>query len=736
MPTSTNHAQITGEFFEYLFSKDEGYVVIATTRPPARADTYNEQFFEWPAQKSEVFDFIDKVTPTHNVYYCINVFSVPRRKKENAIPQNLVWADLDSARPDQLAIPPQCVVESSPNRFQGVWRLDQKVDPTVAENYSKRIAYHHADIGVDKGWATTKMLRVPGTYNFKYALDDPPVVELRSMLQTMLPIDLFEALPPPEVSADEIPDTAVPEIEKLPTSEMIIYRYQNAMIQLGLSSLFAKFYSEEPEQDWSKALWRLISLCFDAGMTAEECFVIAKNSKCNKYERDSRPDSHLWRDILKKEIEHQVNLSFMVGNKLLILPQLLTSEETDTVSPTIVDDYLKWAVDATDAVPVYHELGCAVLLSSLLSASLRLDVRNSKIVPNIWGMVLGDSTLTRKTTAMDMAMDFVLEIDRDLILGSDASAEGLMTALSGRPQQVSIFYRDEITGFFHSLQKKEYMSTVPEIMTKLYDVPKYLVRRLRKDTYVVSEPIFVFFGGGIRDKLYSLVPDEFFLSGFMPRFLVVNGYADTVNIRPLGPPDGEDTGQRQNLMETFRALYRMYSQDQIAITAPDGTTTTMMPEVEVFFTGDMWKRAAKIEQTLVDAAKLSLEHDKALPAFSRMYVSLLKLTMLFAAARQEPDNHKVVANMGDLINATSYIQRWGRDMVDLILNSGMGSDEVIIRGIYSTVERNPGILRSALMDKFRLDANKMSLYEKTLIERLLINTVKRGRGTLYYPIGR
>ena len=726
------------DFFEYLFEKDEGYAVIATTRPPAKADTYNEQFFEWPKEKERMLEFIDRVTPSHNVYYCVNVFSVPRRKKENALPQNLVWADLDHCRPDRLDIPPQMVVESSPNKFQSIWRLDQKVDPTVAENYSKRIAYHHADRGVDKGWATTKMLRVPGTFNFKYEYDEPPRVELRSMVDVLLPIDLFEALPEAEITDGMIPDTPMPDLSRLDTTpEMILYHHQGAMAQLGLTSVYAKAYSEEPDEDWSKALWRLISLSFDAGMSAEEVFVIAKHSKCNKYDRDERPDSHLWRDVLKAQVEHEVNLTFISGlGTTLELPQILTPKEIDMVTPTIIDDYMEWATGATDAVPVYHELGCTVLLSTLMSASLRLDVRNTKIVPNLWGLILGDSTLTRKTTAMDMAMDMAWDIEQDLMLGSDASAEGLMTALSLRPKQVSVFYRDEVTGFFSAIQRKEYMSAVPEIMTKVYDVPRFLVRRLRKDTYHVVEPIFIFFGGGIRDKLYAQVTDELFTSGFIPRYLIVNGFASSVNVQPLGPSDGNDTGMRNQLLDTFRALYSMYSTGHITLTAPDGSQSVLLPEVAVIFEEDVWTRAAEIEKLFIDTASRSMESDKALPTFSRLFISMLKITMLFAAARQEPVDHKIVANMGDLINAASYIQKWGKHTVDLILSSGMGSDETIIQGIYRLVEGKPGVLRGQVMNRFRLDARKMQLYEETLIQRMLIQVVQRGRARQYYAIGK
>jgi hypothetical protein len=738
MPATQQEQAVLYAFFEYLFGTDEGYVVIATIRPPARNDTFKEQYFEWPRKQNEMLEYIDLVTPTHNVYFCINVLSTPRRKKSNAIAQNLIWADLDTAPPDQLEIPPQCVIESSPNRFQGIWRLDQKIDPALASQYAKRIAYLHADLGVDKsGHDVTQLLRVPGTYNFKYQFEsDSPRVELRSMVDTLLPIDLFEALPPAHVTDEDIENIPVPYGDELPSPEMILHKKENVLIQLGLKPAFARYYTEEPLQDWSSSLWALLGICFDAGMEAVEAFVIAKNAKCNKYERDNRPDSHLWRDVLKKQVEHEINLSVFAPTKSLELPQLLTTSETDSLNGSVIDDYMEWATEVTDAVPVFHELGCAVLLSSLMSTTLRLPAGSFKIVPNLWGMILGDSTLTRKTTAMDMAIEFVHNIDQDLILGSDTTAEGLMSSLSLRPKQVSIFYRDEITGFFNAVRRKEYMSTVPEIMTKLYDVPQYFVRRLRKDTYTMAEPIFIFFGGGIRDRMYSLIEEDFITSGFIPRFLIVNGYADGMNVRTLGPPQESGRHKREQLLNTFRALHHMYTEPEAIVQDPTGSSVVITPEIEVMFPSSVWTRAAEMEMALNDAASRSIDSNKALPCFSRMYISLLKLTMLLAAARQEPTDFKVLASLDDLLNAASYIQRWGRHTVDVILNSGMVGDEVTIRAIYRLVEQHPGIMRSQISRHFHLDAVMSQRHEETLVQRLMIQVVTHGKTKKYYPIGR
>ncbi len=726
----TQAQDVLTDFLDFLYERDEGYVCIATTRPPARKETFNEKYFDWPKEKSNLMDYIEQVKASHNVYFCVNLLSAPKRRKDNAVPQNLIWADLDTCAPTELDIPPQCVIESSPGRFQAIWRVDSKLDPLVAESYSKKIAYAYADLGADKsGHDLTQLLRVPTTYNYKYQVEDTPPVYLRSLVEELLPTDIFKSLP--AVSTEvEIPDLSVPDLENLPDPQSIIYRYQEKL----RPTAFARYYSEEPIKDWSKSLWRLITTCFDVGMSADEAFVIAKTSKCNKYERDGRPISHLWREVIKNETEHKDIDVLLEDHRTLVFPALLTAGEEASLRPTIVDEYMSWATEATDAVPIYHEISCAMLLSMLMSTTLRLHTSNAMVYPNLWALILGESTLTRKSTAMDMVMQFVHDIDRDLIVSSDASAEGLLTALSLRPKMVSIFQRDEVTGFFDAINHKEYLRSMPEIMTKMYDVPKYMPRTLQKNTYVVSEPIFIFFGGGVPDKMYSLAEESYFTSGFLPRFLVVNGEASAETRRPTGPPQQIGTEKRLALLQTFQALYEMYTNQQVTIQL-GGQTMVSTPEIEVIFPSALWDRAAEMERVLLSAASNSPEAGKALPTFSRMFISILKMTMLFAAARQEPDELVVKAEIQDLLSAAYYVQRWGKYAVHFIQNSGGTSDETKLRAVYRTIEKHPGIMRGPLMQRHRLNAREMTAIHDTLSQRLQIHITPKGKGLQYWPLG-
>lgn len=312
-----------------------------------------------------------------------------------------------------------------------------------------------------------------------------------------------------------------------------------------------------------------------------------------------------------------------------------------------------------------------------------------------------------------------------------------MSTLALRPRMVSIFYRDEVTGFFSEIRKKDYLADMDTTMTKLYDVPTTLTRVLRKDKYIVSEPIFIFFGGGVPDKMFSLIDENDFSSGFIPRFLVMRGHGDPATLRPIGPPVIQRTERRNRLRDTFHAYHEIYTKAETLVTMGDGQKMPMAPDIAVEFTDEMWQRCAEIERQLMQAADESPESAKALPMFNRMYFSMLKLTTLFAASRQEPDDHwRVYAEMNDLLTAAYYIQRWGKHGVDLIRNSGVSADESKMMQVYRTIEKHPGVMRSQVMQRHHLDKRVCDLIEETLIQRLMITIQSRGRIKSYWPIGR
>jgi hypothetical protein len=731
MPSVQTTLQL--QFFDFLFGETDGYVCIATSPPGGDKSKFKQSFFSWPAQRNEMSTFIAGAA-RKNVWFCVNLLDAPERKKERCLPTNLVWADLDLCNPSTVDPTPQVVIESSPDRFQAFWILSEELPANVAEDYSKRIAYRYKDHGADpSGWDLTQLLRVPFTRNFKYG-SSPEVKLLSANEETIEPL-VFEAIELQEIKKElgaEVDN--MPNFMDLPSPENVIYEYRHKLSK----SYFSELYSVEPSEgdDWSKILWRLINILIETGMTREEAFVVAAASKCNKYERDKRPIRYLWREVIKAWNSKQA-FAIIAGelDNALEFPTLVTEKECENLTPTFIDDYVTWGSDATDATPEYHELSGAILLSAVLADGLHVKTSFGRIVPNIWGLILGESTLTRKTTAMRMAMDFITDLDPTCLLATSGSVEGILSGLSERPSKASMFFKDEVAGFFSEIQRKDYLVGMAEALAHLYDCPAIDHRRLRKETITIVSPVFIFFGGGIRDRVYETVHEDLFYSGFLPRFLIVSGEADMQRVRPMGPPpsDSKHASRRDDLKIRLADLKELYTQ---SVLIKVGTQTTEMAKnIEAILTPEAWQRIASIETTLTLVANQSANPLITLPTFVRMSTSLLKLAMLIASTRQEPNaDYKITVEERDIIHSAKYVQRWGVHTAHMLGNTGKTFTERSIDKILRCVREHPGITRSDVMRRHHLTSQEANLLFNTLDDRGLISFQKEGRGHRIFPI--
>jgi hypothetical protein len=726
MPTAT--ASLRTKFFDSVFGETEGYICIATGDQKLGKTGFKQSFFLWPKQKEELAAFVAAAALSKNVWFCVNPLSKAERKKQHALPHDIVWADLDACHPSAVEPTPTIVINSSPNRYQAVWKLDGPVSPEIAEEYSKRIAYRYSPNGADpSGWDITQLLRVPFTTNYKYP--DKPEVQLVEVKPEIWSPQAFEVLPPAEkVSEDD--DAELPNLDRLPSVDQIIYKYDDRLRAKDFYPLYENV--PDKEDDWSKILWRLLNICFEVGMTPDETFAVSLQAKCNKYVRDSRPARYLWRDVLKAKSTQVKIITASNEPDVLVMPTLLKQEELDGLPNTFLDDYREWGELATDAIPHYHELCGAILLSSTLASHLRLETSYGRMVPNLWGLVLGNSTLTRKTTAMRMATDLLMENDPDAIMATDGSAEGLLTSLSTRPGRCSVFFRDEVTGFLSSVARKDYMAGMLETLTQLYDSPSIYTRLLRKETITIRDPIFIFFGGGIRDKVYELLTEEHIYSGFLPRFLVVAGNADITRIRRTGPPMNEGHALRANLLKTLENAHTAYVQDAVMELAGQ---KVMVPRVtDVFLTNEAWKRYGNIEQFMVECADNSEWSLLALPTFERLSRSLLKLSCLLAAVRQQPAGNALGVDEVDIMQAAKYIQQWGMYSTEVVMNAGKNVSQRSLEKILAAIKANPGINRGTIMQRHHLTRREADDILGSLDDRGQITVVKQGKAQQLWAI--
>lgn len=726
-PTTTRTAQEV--FFKLLFGRGVGYVCIAYLEPGTRR--LEEMFYRYPEDIEPMLDAIAGGVKGNSVYFCPQLFGQRARQKQYVTFTPNAWSDLDACQPTNLLVEPTLTIESSPGRFQAYWVFDGIVDPDDAEALSRRIAYRHRDEGADtSGWDLTQLLRVPGTYNFKYKTTaDIPVVKVVAVNKNRYRLSDFKDYP--DDTGYIIVDIPVPTGDELPQAspeELLDKR------RLGLNPMIWKLYAEEPITDWSKSLWNLQMLLFEAGFDRNEVYVIARESKCNKYARDGRPNTLLWKEVCRAEAKALENLKALTGNTRTDELQLLSPEEEaalERAGDTFVERYQTWAENLGDAAPQYHQAGAFIALSSLLAGAVRLPTSFGSIIPNLWFMILADTTLTRKSTAMDLAMDLVMEVDPDALLATDGSLEGMVTSLAARASRPSVFLRDEFSGLLEAMTKKDYMAGFAETLTKLYD-GKPMKRLLRKEVVEVRHPILLVFAGGIKEKVCSLLTYEQVSSGFMPRFIFITAESDPSRIRPLGPPTLVTDNGKAAVREELEDLMHHYHQTQEMEVKVVSATIQTQKIFEAHLTPGAWARYNKFEMSMVEDGLKDERPDIMTPVNDRLSKSVLKAAVLIAASRQRDDN-EVEVDLIDILRAIKYGWGWKRFANEIMTNVGRGTLERQLDTVTRMVNRRPGVTRSIIMQHLHLSAQQASALLETAEQRGMIHRQRTTRTERLFP---
>jgi len=718
-------------FFNLIFGRtNEGYICVSFYSTEAKGKRkMTERFFRYPDQVGDAARAAADGMYDSDVYYCPQLFETARRTKDTVKSCPTLWADLDSCPPNKMQVKPSVIVESSPGRYQALWRVAQALPPHVAEDLCKRIAYFHAEDGADRsGWDLSQLLRVPTTINYKYS-GEPTVNVIGGELRAMYTPKDFEGYP--EVKHSVFLKTPMPTAEEMPQepSEDILQKYKHALLPVTYD-----LFSITPDGEWSEKLWKLEMLLFEMGMTREEVFAVSWDAACNKYRRDGKQKEYLWTEVCRAFVAYndRVNATVFPGQ---VIADLLDDEEIKIANAQtgFVEEYIEWASGLGDAATQYHQAGAFTVLSALLSGRVTLPTSYGPVVPNLWFMILGDTTLTRKSTAMDIATDLLMDVDPDAILATDGSVEGLMQGLSTRPRRPSIFLRDEFSGLLEMISKKDYYAGMAEVLTKLYD-GKMQKRVLRKEEVVVRNPILLILAGGIRNRVQGLLTHEHVSSGFIPRFIFVTAESDTSRLQPLGPPTARDMGNRDHLLEKMEDMVEHYGQSRGAYIEARGDRKPSTEGFSAQLTREAWARYNKLEGDLIQSGLDSEKPELMTPLFDRLSKSGLKAAVLLAAARQV-GQEGVTVEVTDILHAIRYVMQWRAYALEVVTGIGKNTYEREIERILNAIVKRPGITRSQLMQSYHLTASNANAVFDTLMQRGQITMKRTESGAqMYYPL--
>ncbi len=130
-----------------------------------------------------------------------------------------------------------------------------------------------------------------------------------------------------------------------------------------------------------------------------------------------------------------------------------------------VRDYVEYAMNCTDANNAYHLAAALTALTQTVPLSYAVPFA-SPLHPNLFTMIVGDSSKSRKTTAMSIMQNIMREGIPGAIGEMPGSQEGLNEQLRSQQRQL-ILYTE--FGEFLSKAEQGYMMPLKTAMTSLWD---------------------------------------------------------------------------------------------------------------------------------------------------------------------------------------------------------------------------------------------------------------------------
>lgn len=180
-----------------------------------------------------------------------------------------------------------------------------------------------------------------------------------------------------------------------------------------------------------------------------------------------------------------------------------------------VRQYVEYAKDCTDAPLVYHVGGAIACLTQ--TCPLDYQIREAgKITPNLFVLLVGPSTVSRKTQAVNIAKDLIEEALPGSLREEPGSEEGLVEAVRIQPRHLLTWGE---FGSFLSKADNTYLTKMKTSLNNLYDCSPIGRALAKQQRGAVQNPRVSVFAGCAPGYLERHTEPVDWTDGFMARWL-------------------------------------------------------------------------------------------------------------------------------------------------------------------------------------------------------------------------
>ena len=363
----------------------------------------------------------------------------------------------------------------------------------------------------------------------------------------------------------------------------------------------------------------------------------------------------------------------------------------------------------TDAPDIYHLFSFLTVIGALLEKRTFIYYSSKRVYPNLWVVLVGKSSLFRKSTSISLALKLVERTNNSLLLPTEFSLEKLFEILSTSP--IGLFQIDEFSNFFHQFHRS-YMSGGTSFFLQLYENDITIRRYLREGEYEIKYPCLSILSATTLEGISESLKEREIRTGLLPRF---NFVVALKKEKEIAYPDILSFTRFSDLVEKLKKL----------LSEQSGTNEKKLREGAVRTYTDFVKdKSEKLRNTELG------------PFLTRIFTTILKLSLIFSFLGRknfiDREDMEASCECGNVLIKSAEVV-----LNQLCWTPFQEKRKKVIEAILEY--KQDWISRTDLIRKTRLSSSELNSVIKTLLDEDLIEFDRRKgvnekKPIIYYKI--
>lgn len=416
------------------------------------------------------------------------------------------------------------------------------------------------------------------------------------------------------------------------------------------------------------------------------------------------PDNKDANDYLKEGLT--IDFKAIINTADRYLEDQLKSPDIKIKIPSndFIESYKEYTMQISDAPAKYQELMALSIIATALGRQVYLKWGDTYIYTNLFIVLIGKSTVMRKTFCLNMAKRLLKKFNSELILPSDFSPEALFNFLSEKPQGLISWSE---FGAFLINTTKNYQAGIKEFLTDAFDCPDALNKKLVAKSYEIENICLNIITATTLHWFTDRINESDTMGGFLGRFVFMPCKQEDKN-GWLYMPQPEPMTLSNKLVKDIKEISNLKGEIKIS----DEAKLVMIK----------WLRRHEDELE-------SLDDSKGIMGFyARLADYVFKFSMLYEIS----GNQTLVISEGSVLRAIKLVNLLKKSINELISEHIAFTKEAKDKQkIFNLIKTNGTIRRDRLLQNSNMIAKQLDDVLSTLIQSnmILAFNIEEGKRT-------